>query len=388
MFGLAFTFRKSAAKLALAAVASTVALADKACAEGLSVSAEYNLDVSGAVSGGSSSAGRALDNLIVQLDGAWPAAAPGLSVRGSVLSNSGGRPNDVAGTLQGVDNIEVSRSRVKLYELWAQYDTGPVSMRAGLYDLNSEFYTTDSAGLLINPAFGIGSELAATGPNGPSIFPSTSLAARFRWSSERAYFQAAAINAKAGVLGDPGGMDLEFGHGALLIAEGGSLARGKVAVGAWRYTDRQPSWSSDLAPSQEAVAQGAYLLVDQPLLGEEGAPRALRGFVRLGVSDGETTPFSGGAQAGLLMSQVFASRPASALSAGLNTGRLSSRHRQELRGQGFAPADAETGIELTYADQVTDYFSLQPSLQWIFNPGGDAHADGVVVLTLRATLAL
>jgi porin len=387
MFGLAFKFRKNTDKLWVAVVMSAFIIADKASAEGVSVSAEYKLDVSGAVSGGESPAGRALDNLILQLDGAW-ASAPGLSVRGSVLSNSGGRPNDVAGTLQGVDNIEVSRSRVKLYELWAQYDAGPVSMRAGLYDLNSEFYTTDSAGLLINPAFGIGSELAATGPNGPSIFPSTSLAARVRWASDRAYFQAAAINAKAGVLGDPGGMDLEFGDGALLVAEGGSLARGKVAVGAWRYTDRQPRWSPDLPPGDEATAQGAYLLVDQPLAGEEGATRTVRGFVRLGVSDGETTPFSGGAQAGLLMTQVFASRPASALSGGINTGRLSSRYRQELRGQGLAPAQAETGVELTYADQVTDHLSLQPSLQWIFNPGGDAHADGVVILTLRATLAL
>ncbi|MBK8545802.1 MAG: carbohydrate porin [Caulobacteraceae bacterium] len=115
-------------------------------------------------------------------------------------------PNDDIGTLQGVDNIEVERHRARLYEFWIETQLGPTNVRAGLYDLNSEFYANDSASLLIAPAFGIGSELAATGPNGPSIFPSTALAARFQWTlSESSRLQFAALNATAGVLGDPGG---------------------------------------------------------------------------------------------------------------------------------------------------------------------------------------
>ena len=95
-----------------------------------------------------------------------------------MLNNSGGAPNDVAGTLQGVDNIEVRTPRLRLFELWLEQSLGPASVRAGLYNLNSEFYADDAAGQLLAPAFGIGSELAATGPNGPSIFPSTALGVR------------------------------------------------------------------------------------------------------------------------------------------------------------------------------------------------------------------
>ena len=101
-----------------------------------------------------------------------------------LLNNSSGMPNGDAGTAQGVDNIEVSRHRTRLFEAWVQQDFAgaAASVRAGLYDLNGEFYANDSAGLLIAPAFGISSELAATGANGPSVFPSTALAMRLKWS--------------------------------------------------------------------------------------------------------------------------------------------------------------------------------------------------------------
>ena len=97
-----------------------------------------------------------------------------------------------------MNNIEVAETRFKVYEAWIEqgFGDGRVSLRAGLYDLNSEFYTNDAAGALIAPPFGIGSELSATGPNGPSIFPSTALAVRLaavfrtsmckaRWSTPR-----------------------------------------------------------------------------------------------------------------------------------------------------------------------------------------------------------
>src|SRR5262249_31288645 len=146
----------------------------------------------------------------------------GAHVHAHLLSNSGGAPNDAAATLQGVDNIEVGRRRAKLYQLWIEQEfaSGRGALLAGLYDLQSDFYQDDAAVLLIAPAFGIGSELAATGPNGPSIFPSTALALRVRWPlSQRQQVQVAAFNAHAGVMGDPDGVDLRFEDGALLIAE-------------------------------------------------------------------------------------------------------------------------------------------------------------------------
>jgi porin len=108
----------------------------------------------------------------------------------NVLNNLGGRPNDLVGSIQGVNNIEVANTRLKVYEAWIEQAFGNVTLRAGLYDLNSEFYQNDASGLLISPPFGIGSELSATGPNGPSIFPSTALAARLAAKFGKGYAQA------------------------------------------------------------------------------------------------------------------------------------------------------------------------------------------------------
>jgi porin len=357
------------------------------------LAATYTADVAGPVSGGASQAGKFLDNLMIEADLDLDKAAgwTGASAHVSLLNNAGGAPNDIAGILQGINNIEVSRPRGKVYEAWLQQDFGRASVRAGLYDLNSEFYATDAAGLLIAPPFGIGSELAATGPNGPSIFPSTALALRLRLAtSDTTYVQAVALNALAGTIGDPGGVDTRFDHGALLAAEAGWTGRGKVALGAWRYTkDQDDILDIDAAGDPvRRVAAGAYLLVEQPLNGAQGDLRAVAGFLRLGVSDGDTTSFKGGGQAGLLVTQVFAGRPDSALSLGVAYGGLSDKFQQTLAASGVAAAGSESTLELTYADKAAPRLTLQPSVQYVVHPGGDRDADPAVVLTLRVSIDL
>jgi porin len=371
-----------------AAVAAACAAWPCAAEPAFNLSADYVADVAGPVSGGQSRAGRLLDNLLVRgdLDLERAFGWSGASAHVSLLNNSGGRPNDLVGSLQGVDNIEVARPRGKIYEAWVEQDLGAVAVRAGLYDLNSEFYTTDSAGLLIGPAFGIGSELAATGPNGPSIFPSTALGLRLQADlAQGVYVQAAVIGANAGVGGDPDDFVQDFSHGALYIAEAGWSGAGKLAFGVWRYGQRQAAFNPS-SPAQ--IAQGAYVLVDQPLRGVDGDVRAISGFLRLGVSDGETTPFSGGGQTGVMISRVFAGSPESRLSMGFSQGRLASDFRHGLRADGIAPAKAERAIELTYADTFGGRLTLQPSLQHVLDVGGDRHAKSATVVTLRVRIHL
>lgn len=347
----------------------------------------YKADVTAAVSGGRKEAGRFLDNLEVTAEAdldrhGWS----GGKVFGHLLSNSGGAPNEIAETLQGVDNIEVARPRAKIYQLWFEqtFADGKASLLTGLYDLNSEFYQTEAAGLLIAPAFGIGSELAATGPNGPSIFPSTALAVRGAWNAGGGHrLQGAVLNASAGVIGDPGGVDLSFDDGALLIGEWAHAGAAQVRVGAWRYTDEQDD-IRDLdalgAPVQRA-AQGIYASLEGPLW--KGGERLFSGFVRAGAADGQTTSYVGGWQAGVLASPAFTGRPDSAFSLGVNQGLVNARERDNMRDAGLAPARAESALEITYADKVGDYVTLQPDLQLVHNPGADADRDIVVVASMR-----
>ena len=149
----------------------------------LSLSGEYILDAVAVVRGAERGA-RYVDlaSLNAQLDLEAAAGWKGARLVAQAIAGTGQRPNDLAGTLQGINNSEVPNNRVKLYEFYLAQSLadGAVELRAGFIDLNAEFYSNDAAGLLIAPAFGIGSELAATGPNGPAIFPSTALTAAVR----------------------------------------------------------------------------------------------------------------------------------------------------------------------------------------------------------------
>lgn len=353
----------------------------------------YTADVMGPVKGGASKAGRFLDNLdlIADVDLDKAVGWTGGSAHIYVLNNSGGAPNDLAGTLQGVDNIEVARARTRLYELWVQQDFGVGSVRAGLYDLNSEFYSTEASGLLISPSFGIGSEFASTGPNGPSIFPSTTLAVRAGGQvGERGYVQAAVLNADARTIGDPDGLDMGLDRGALMIAEAGIEGRTRLAVGAWRYSKKQDD-IRDLDPLGNPVrrkAQGGYLLAERAWTEPKAEGPRVRSFVRAGFADGDTSPFRGGWQAGVLVEKVFASRPDSALSFGVQQGFIAGKQRANAFDAGQRLADAESGVEITYSDKLTERLSIQPDLQFICRPGGDRDAQDVIVAGVRFTLDL
>ena len=149
----------------------------------VTLDAEYMVDIV-TVADGADKGTRHVDLLSVtgELDLDAVAGWNGARVVAQVIAGTGDEPNDLAGTLQGINNNAVSDNRIKLYQLYLaqEFADAPVMLRAGFIDLNEDFYANDAAGLLIAPAFGIGSELAATGPNGPAIFPSTSLTATMR----------------------------------------------------------------------------------------------------------------------------------------------------------------------------------------------------------------
>lgn len=377
------------AAVALAACAPGHALAGAA----VSIQGEYVVDAAGVVRGGTDRTIRVLDNLRLAADVDLDATAgwTGGGLHVALLNTSGDRPNDAAGTLQGVNNIEVARDRLRLFEAYVEQrfggDRGSVVI--GLYDVNSEFYSNESAALLIAPAFGIGSELAATGPNGPSIFPSTALAVRLRWRDTAGrYVQAAVINARAGVPGDPGGVETRFDDGVLAIAEAGVGDASRLAVGGWTYSKRQDDWRDVTAVGAPVRrrAFGGYVLGEANLRGEAGTPGHMTAFARLGVSDAATSPFAGGWQAGILMEAPVPSRPASRLSLGVNQGFLSRRERRNGADLGRELGSAETAFEATYVDTV-GVLSIQPDVQYVVRPAGDRRARDVLVATLRLSLS-
>jgi len=361
-------------------------------ADAFEISGYFNLDLTGEVGGERAHRLRELNKLHVDLgvDLAELIGWSGASAHFSVLNTSGARPNQDIGSLQGYDNIEVAGRRLRLYEGWVEqlFAADRVSLRVGLYDFNTEFYVTDAASLLIAPAFGIGPEAAASGPAGPPVYPTTSLTARLRFEpTATTYLQAAVMNAHIGSVGEPDGVNVSFDHGVLTAVEAGWTGRGKIAVGAWRYSERLDDLIDvDLfgAPLQRQV-QGVYLLAETRLFGASDAA-GVDGFVRLGVSDGDTNILRAGWQAGVLVGPVAPGRPDSRLSFGIEQAVLSDKGRALLTLGGTASAATETGFELTYADQISEHVTLQPDIQYILNPGGDRAAKSAAIATLRLTV--
>ncbi len=323
------------------------------------------------------------DLSLVRLVG-WDGGRIGLHA----IVSHGGHPNDLAGTLQGIDNIEVTEHHARLFEAYFEQEmlSGRASLRLGFSDLNSEFYATDSSALLLGPAYGIGSELSATGPNGPSIFPSSAPTARFRIQSRSGtYLQAAAVSSEAGVLGDVGGVRPLFDQGALLIGEAGheTATNSKFAIGAWTYTRRQ----EDLVETDPAGlpllrrAWGVYALADLRIAGSTSRPFSL--FARVGVSEGHTTPYTGGWQAGIFAQGVFKGRPDSQFSLGVNQAFLSRKFQLDAANNGLIVHGHETGIEVTYSDRIAPWLSVQPDLQLVWNGQHAPQGRKALILGIR-----
>lgn len=372
----------------VAALALIAGAAPARADEALTLSAGYTADTSATLAGGIDHRVRYLDNLDLEADADLSALIGWRGARAHVhvLNNLGARPNDGAGTLQGIDNIEVGGNALRLFEAWVEQDIGRGTLRAGLYDLNSEFYASDSAGLLIAPAFGIGSELAASGPNGPSIFPSTALGARINvpLGEGGGYVRAAAINARASTLGDDAGVDFGFREGVLAIAEFGAVhGPARLSAGGWVYSrKREDIFELDsLGHPQRHAAWGGYAAIEVTLIpGEQGR---LDGFLRGGFSEGHTTPYAYGLQTGLLYAPALPGRPDSAVSLGFDLAGTNSDFRTATLAGGEAPARQEYALEVTYADKPARFLTIQPDLQLVFNRGGLADVPVAVVGILR-----
>lgn len=171
---------------------------------GLSFEAVYKAESFSNLSGGNQKSSFYLDNidLKMELDAEKLFGWNGALFNVYFLGNNGGGIGDASGVAQGISNIEAYNTW-KLYELWLDQSlfNNTVSVRVGLYDLNSEFDTRETSSLFINPSHGIGVDIAQSGHNGPSIFPTTSLALRLIvHPTESVYFQTALFD---GIPGDP-----------------------------------------------------------------------------------------------------------------------------------------------------------------------------------------
>ena len=183
-----------------------------------------------------------------------------------------------------------------------------MSLRAGLYDLNSEFDTNDTGAVLLNSAFGIGSDFAQSGSNGPSIFPTPGLALRLGWQLSDQWLLRAAL--LEGTPGDPDHPEnttvrIDDGEGSLSVAEvAATPGQWRWLAGGWRYS--ASSEQHDGAGSGHN--HGLYSSLEYGLDDVVGASRRQL-FVRYGWADEQLNVIAATLNAGFRQQLQLASLP-------------------------------------------------------------------------------
>jgi porin len=315
----------------------------------------------------------------------------GAKIFAYLLWNNGSTFSDrYVGDLQVVSNIDAERA-VRVYELWYEQTVADnLSLRFGLYDLNSEFDVIESAGLFLNSSHGIGAEYGQSGLNGPSIFPVTSLSIRFETSiGGSGSLRYALLD---GVPGDPDDpskttIDLGGGDGVLHALEYNYLSVGgaRFTLGGWLYSadfdrvDGSLDGSGD--PLRDDGNGGIYASADAPMYSSPDSGLEINGFIRYGIANDTLNPLRSYLGAGAVLTGLIESRPDDQFGIAVASARVGDAYATQFATGGLD--SRETSIELTYSTQMTDWLRLQPDLQYVINPGLDRDLDNALVLGLR-----
>jgi porin len=345
-----------------------------------------------------------LDNLDVQieLDGERAWGIPGLRIFGYVLYNNGGTVSeDRVGDAQAVSNIEALK-HWRMYELWTDWALGArqaASLRVGLYDLNSEFDTSEVAALFAESAHGIGTAFGQTGHNGPSIFPVTSLAARLRWQATSTFFaQLVALDAVPGDPDHPSSstVRLDSDEGTLWVAEVGRQANDqrlrKISAGAWAYSvafDDLLQIDAHDVPVGRHDNIGAYALAELRMWngGDSDDEVRVDGYARAAWANGRINRFDKSFALGVVATGLLPARPADQLGLALAIARNGGFYRRAQELEGVATDTSERAVELTYRAELGEWLTVQPSLHYVVNPDTNPSRKDALAFALRFELS-
>jgi porin len=336
-----------------------------------------------------------LDNLDVTatLDGEALFGIGGLQLFAYALYDNGHAVNEgIVDTVQGISNIEAPRA-LRMYEAWAQWQLGLVSLRAGLYDLNSEFDAIENAGLFINPSHGIGPDFSQSGLNGPSIFPVTSLGVRMQIEVGQWQARFAVLDA---VPGDPEhstrtSVQWNSDEGALYVVEVNHRLASDVrtGVGYWQYSEafeHLAQTDAEGAAITQANNRGAYVFVESAAIPLASVGGSLHAFTRAGWANEDLNPIARYAGAGVTWTGFVSGRADDQIGIAFGHAVMSDAWRTAQSASSLATRASESILELTARLPIGERFVVQPDVQYIHHPGADASKSTAWAFGLRCEL--
>lgn len=369
------------------AVVLTLCLCCGSTSQAGEFAATYKADLLSNRSGGLATGTRFIDNLqlewAVDLEDSFGTGAGQLFFHG-LYNNSTRFTDELVGDLQVVSNIDAAEAW-RVFEAW--YETGGErwSVRAGLYDLNSEFDAHETGGLFLNSSHGIGAEFGQTGRNGPSIFPVSSLGLRGAFSAGPGTVRVAVLD---GVPGDANNassnrVSLESDEGYLGIAEYDVPLgeAGRLWAGYWSYS---AEFERPFGAGRSDGNDGWYIGTERSFA---AGSRQIAWFVRYGQANPQLNPIEAYLGAGVVIKAPFTGRVDDQAGIAVASAGLGTPYRDWLAADGYATRARETVVELTYRASVGEHVFLQPDVQFITNPSGLVTVADSLVIGIRLEVA-
>lgn len=335
-------------------------------------------------------------------------------VNGFLLHNTGRIRRDYVGGINTIAAIEAQPS-VRLSELWLEQQLagGPWSIRAGQLAADVEFFFSDLSDIFLQSDW---PTIAAVNlPSGGPAFPLSTPGIRVKYERSKDFALLVAVFNGDPAGPGPGDEQLRNRYGlnfrvrdpAFIIgeaqfranqsADATGLAR-TVKLGAWTHLGEFEDKRFDAAglmlanpassgiPARHRGNWGLYAVLDQQLyrLPGGGPDSGVSVFSRASVSPSDRNLVSAYIDGGMVFRGMIPGRPDDAFGVSGIYARFSEgirgfdRDRAFFDGDGFI-RDFEANLEFTYVAQIVPGWTVQPNLQFVWHPSGDASRNATVV---------
>jgi len=314
-------------------------------------------------------------------------------------SESGGINDPSVGSAFGVNSDAAPRRAMDITELWYEqaFANSEFRIRVGKMDLTAGFehhncpvsfdcsnFANDENTQFLNGAL----------INNPTIpFPQYGLGVAVHYGPDDFwYVSGAAADAQADVRETGfatafGGEDyffyiFETGITPLLGSVKGALP-GAYRVGLWY--DPQPKANADYADAGKKFRDdvGLYITCDQMAAKENDDPEDIQGlgvFFRYGYANSKRNDITNFWSAGFQYQGFLDGRDEDVLGIGFAHGTFSDKAATTYTD------DYEAAFEVYYSAEFAPWLIVSPSVQYVFNPGGDRANDDAVVLGGRVLI--
>lgn len=301
---------------------------------------------------------------------------------------------EMVGDLQAVNNNEAPRT-TRLYEIWYEhlFLNENFSVLMGIHDLNADFMVSQNAALYLNGAFGVPTTL--TSNVSASVYPLAGPGFRVKLSlGENTDILAGVYD---GDLGDAD-INTHSTHYAIKEHEGIlsllEVARhfsllghqdfaGIIKVGGWYHSGNFADnialdGNGDAVPYDDNY--GGYVMLDQRLY-QEHEDQGLDLFVMASLVPKNRNAIQRHLAMGMNYTGLIPSRDQDVLGLAVTQSYFSGSYREANNVDPY-----EMTLEGTYHIRVNDYLSIQPDMQYVYNPSGNKDIKHASVFTLRSVL--